>query len=86
MPDDRPQSPTARPAREEWTVPVLDAVTDKPRDLIVAVSGTRVVVVTPPGGGYVVPLRSVRTNIDALAAAHSVAEHRLLRAGRMGES
>ncbi|HEX6354398.1 hypothetical protein [Actinophytocola sp.] len=62
--------------REEWKVRVLDAVTDEPRELIIAVSDTRVVVVTPPGAGYVVPPQSIGTYRDALRAADNVAERR----------
>jgi hypothetical protein len=75
--EDQTTDQTGVPQREEWRVPVLDAVTDEGRDLIIAVSDTRVVVVTPPGGGYVVPRSSIPLYRDALQAADNVAAARL---------
>lgn len=76
MGDDQTGSRADAPQREEWKVLVLDAVTDEPRNLIVAVSETRVVIVSPPGGGYVVPPRSIPIYVDALNTARNVAARR----------
>lgn len=62
--------------REEWIVPVLDAVRLRPCVLIIAVAGINVVVVPPSPTGYVVPRGSMQRYHDALSAAHNVAEHK----------
>lgn len=65
--------------RVEWAVPVLDAVLGERRQLVVAVSDTRVVVVPPAAVGYVVPPESIPIYCGALQAANNVAEHRKTR-------
>lgn len=76
MDEAKQQPQPAAESREEWQVPVLDAVRGQPCTLIVAVNDTRVVVVPPYPYGYVVPPESISVYCDALNTAKSVAEHR----------
>jgi len=62
--------------REEWTVSVLTGIRRTPADLTVAVDGTDIVIVPPPGEGYVVPPTSLPRYFEALQAANAVADHR----------
>jgi hypothetical protein len=62
--------------REEWTVPVLTGIRREPAVLTVAVAGTDIVIVPPPGEGYIVPPESLPRYLDALQAAKAVADHR----------
>lgn len=62
--------------REEWPVPVLDAVRRQPCVLIIAVAGVDVVVIPPTSAGYVIPPESDRVHDAAMGAARSVAEAR----------
>lgn len=59
-----------------WDVPVVDGL-DRPRSLVVTVSGGRVAVVPPPGEGFYLPPHSIwqlheAVRAAALAAAGSV--------------
>lgn len=75
--DEGKQSPPVQAEqREEWVVPVLDAVRLLPCELIVAVADNRVVVVPPTPTGYVVPPQSIQSFCDALRTANNVARHR----------
>jgi hypothetical protein len=62
--------------REEWYVPVLDAVLLRPCNLVIAVAGTNVVVIPPVPTGYIVPPESMERYHAALNSANLVAEHK----------
>lgn len=59
---------------EEWEVPVLNVLTERPGVLLVQASAGRVVMVPPPGSGYVVPPESLPILRDALNVAEAVAK------------
>lgn len=75
MDDERPQA-KADSQREEWTVPVRDAVRANACEVTVAVAETRVVVIPPPSGAFELPAEQYQRYFDAHRAAINVAQGR----------
>lgn len=71
---DTPPRAASEEQPTEWEVPVLNILTSKAGMLLVQASDGRVVMVPPPGTGYVVPPESLPILRDALNVAESVAK------------
>jgi hypothetical protein len=67
-PSTRDEPPT------EWPVPVFNVLTNKRGTLLVQASAGQVVLVPPPGTGFIVPSASLPILRDAVNVAEAIAE------------